>query len=191
MYRTVCAAALLGGLLYAQAANAVTPASPEQILCSNDVALAGTVIDARSHDCRLKQPSCYDYYVGVTVRVNEIFSPNAGSIKIGDEIRASFHVVNGKPMKVGDSILPTNTRETGDIAFPSTGLAVTTADARAQLLARSLVLALTSTAVIQRRVDARFAAALGEPSYAAAYDMADHDWVAATWSDASCKRWKR
>jgi hypothetical protein len=173
-------------------AYASRAASGEEVLCRNAAVVIGTVVDARSHDCRLTHAyECGAYFVGVSMRVDEVFPLSADTIHRGGEVHASFHVANGVPMKVGDATIPMNLSRGGTIGFPATGQAITTDEARTQLVGKRLILALTpADQIIRSSGDAEFAAELGEPYYAAAFTLADEAWVRNTWSSQKCSWWR-
>jgi hypothetical protein len=188
---------VLASLLTIEPALAITPATAEQVLCWHQTAVIGTVLNARSHDCRLTQSSCYQTYVGVSIRVDQVLpqSSSSGTIQQssrtfqpGDEVRAAFHIRNEMPIKSGDLTIPLNTSDGGAIGFPATGRAITDAEARSQLLGKRLILALTP---ITTSADANIVAELGEPYVAGAYPASDENWVRGTWISPHCALLKR
>jgi hypothetical protein len=174
-------------------------AKAEEVLCSQDDAFSGTVLKARSHDCRLTETTCASFYAGVSIRVDEVLSPSSGMFHRGDEVQVAFHVRNGTPMVVGDLTghltIPMNSTGGGGIGFPATGRAITDAEAEAQLVGKHLTLAVTPVGSLHTSLgpaaDAKMIADIGEPYFAEAYTSSEEAWVRSMWSSPQCAQWKR
>ena len=178
------AAVLTLGL--AGAAQAITPAGPQQILCSKSSAFRGAILDARSYDCRLHSTDEYclnSGVVGLTIRIDEILEPKADDLSVGKILSATSYIRNGVPMKIGDKFYPMNTSGGGTIGFPPTGQGVTDAEAKQVLVGHQYMFAVTKAVPDRTPV--------GEPYFVSVYEGADQDWVRQQWPTPDCRRWSQ
>ena len=165
-------------------AQAITPASAQQILCSKSTAFRGTVLDARSHDCRGRSTDAYcsnSGVVGMTVRIDELLDPSTEDLRVGQKLGVTSYVRNGAPMAIAAQFYPMNKSGGGSIGFPPTGRAVTDAEAKRVLVGQPYMFAVTKAVPGRTPMDA--------PYFASVYEGADQDWVRRQWPTPECRRW--
>jgi hypothetical protein len=178
----------------ADPAQAMRPASAEEILCSQDAAVIGTVVDVRSHDCgklRDARHGCYNHLIGVSLQLADVIQPGNPGLHAGDVVDASFAVDDGPPMLIpgGSGSIPMNApgTQSGALSFPVTIGRITTAAAKAGLVGKRLVLAVKPLSRMSNYTKNQ----LGEANFAEAYPPSEEGWVRATWPTSACLRWKQ
>ena len=176
----------IGWLGAAQAAQAHMPASQQQILCSASSAIVGTIVDARSHDCRLRSSDRYCYnmaIVGITIHIDEVLSPDEGALAVGDNVHVATRINNGLPMRIGDKSFPMNQTSGGSIGLPATGKGVTDAEAQQALVGKKFLFAISPIGKAMNPIE--------EPLFAESYSMDQEAWVREQWPSTECIRWRR
>lgn len=185
MNRLTFIAATASFSLFAGGANSITPASPAQILCTASAAFVGTVLDARSHDCRLRSKEEYcsgASVVGATIKVDQMLQPAPDGFDPTQRFDVALYGRNGSPMKIGEKFFPMNASGNGMIGFPPTGKGISDSEAKQVLVGHQYVFAIR-----KRGTDQTW---LKEPYFASAYEGADQDWVRQEWPTADCDRWR-
>ncbi|MDQ0463097.1 hypothetical protein QO010_000845 [Caulobacter ginsengisoli] len=181
------AVALVVTAAMAGPAQAVMPASLEQILCSGRSAVIATVVEARSRDCRLQSADryCYNFgSVGVTLRIDEVLAPSEISATAGDLVQTAIRARNDRPSSLSPTmVLPDLPTQAGAVGFPATDAAITDAEASRTLVGKQFIFSLHPGDPGKPPT--------GEPNFASIWAMSEETWVRGLWPTPNCSRWRR
>ena len=89
--------ALMAGAALASGAGATMPASREQVVCRNEAAFVGVVLQSQDRVCRLPDldPACgHSFTVSATVRIDQLIPPSEGDMREGALVSLASPALN-------------------------------------------------------------------------------------------------
>lgn len=122
-------AGILVGLL-TSSANATTPATREQLVCSASSMVRGEVVEAQSKDCRLTMPQDAKFcipteLIHLKVHVTEVMSNSQDQIHQGDIIDVASAVIYSHSIRSDGSDISGIDYDNGRRRVPDTGKPLT------------------------------------------------------------------